>query len=776
MVYETWLKSDLKKPMRVQPLTGNLFSADNNGNLIGVEVLDNGQPAQLTGAVTGYVIRADGATVTVIGTLSGNKASIILPASAYIVVGQISIVIKVGTVTVGACVSNVYRTSTDTIVDPGRVIPSISELLAEIENMRTATAAANTATENANTATINANTAANTANTAASNANSKATLANTAATSANTAAGKIDNMTVAASGLPAGSAPVATVSEVDGHKHILFQLPKGDKGDHGEGITSVEQNPDFSLTIGYGDGESVTTDPIRGPKGEQGEQGEQGNTGATPDLQIGTITTLNAGQSATASFTGTPERPVLNLGIPQGYSATINSQETTYATNSSSDTPPVSGWNTTIPVVAQGEYLWVKHTITWRDGNTSTIIFRSRDGEDGLGDVNGATLGSVSVPKAAGILQFPVDAVPTEFSTALITSGRIYTEIEALNDRIDQLDPESPSALFSDVNFSLAVSDWTLDSQTGFYNAVVRNTTLLTANAGIQVFYDNSFRTALVGDIYVNKSTGYVTFTTAVQPVGTLTGFIRIMDSTTGIVPVHRGGTGAATPKQARANLNAPIRDIPVDFGTVTSLPQTVYDPDLRANMVAFDATFSNPAAIPNGIDVTFADPSGNLGGSVTITGTISGETTIKFWAHEERKAVEGSETAQETQRVQDFVQTNAQTLTAAQKTQVLENIGAAEEFDALNDKIGKYGNLVSPISFPYSVPSDGLLILTFVPKTASLATFYLNVPTIGDFRCMSPNGENMSGIYPVKGGITLSAPTVSNANWSIGFLPFMHP
>lgn len=232
MVFETWLKSDLKKPMRVVPLTGNLFSADNNGNLIGVEVLDNGQPAQLTGAVTGYVIRADGATVTVVGELDGNKASIVLPASAYIVVGQVSIVIKVGTVTVGACVSNVYRTNTDTLVDPGRVIPSISELLAEIDNMRTATAATNTATENANTA--------------AGNANTKAGLAETAAGNANTAAGKIDNMTVEATTLPAGSQATVSVTEVSGHKHITFGVPKGESG-----------NETIDDTAGAGDTDKV---------------------------------------------------------------------------------------------------------------------------------------------------------------------------------------------------------------------------------------------------------------------------------------------------------------------------------------------------------------------------------------------------------------------------------------------------------------------------------------------------------------------------------------
>ena len=149
---ETWLKSDLKQAVQVKQLSGNLFSGDSGGNLIGVEVLDDGSPATLTGGVTGYIIRADGATVTVNGTLEGNRASIVLPASAYIVVGQVSIVVKVSTMTVGACVAYVYRTTTDTIVDPGSVVPDISELLAKIADCEAAAEDATEAAEEARAA------------------------------------------------------------------------------------------------------------------------------------------------------------------------------------------------------------------------------------------------------------------------------------------------------------------------------------------------------------------------------------------------------------------------------------------------------------------------------------------------------------------------------------------------------------------------------------------------------------------------------------------------
>lgn len=131
-IFETWLKNDLKKPVKVERLNGNLFSADNQGNLIGVIITDDGNTAQIEGETTGYIIRDDGKTVVVQGTTDGNRASIILPESCYAVIGSISIVIKVGRTTVGACTGHVYRTSTEAIVDPGDVVPSIDELLVKL--------------------------------------------------------------------------------------------------------------------------------------------------------------------------------------------------------------------------------------------------------------------------------------------------------------------------------------------------------------------------------------------------------------------------------------------------------------------------------------------------------------------------------------------------------------------------------------------------------------------------------------------------------------------
>ena len=44
----------------------------------------------------------------------------------------------------------------------------------------------------------------------------------------------------------------------------------------------------------------------------------EGPVGATPDISIGTVTTVEPGTPAAATMTGTPEAPVLNLTIPKG--------------------------------------------------------------------------------------------------------------------------------------------------------------------------------------------------------------------------------------------------------------------------------------------------------------------------------------------------------------------------------------------------------------------------------------------------------------------------
>lgn len=52
--------------------------------------------------------------------------------------------------------------------------------------------------------------------------------------------------------------------------------------------------------------------PARGPRGLDGENGK------TPNIGIGTVQTLEDGEPATATMSGTAEEPRLNLGLPKG--------------------------------------------------------------------------------------------------------------------------------------------------------------------------------------------------------------------------------------------------------------------------------------------------------------------------------------------------------------------------------------------------------------------------------------------------------------------------
>lgn len=134
---ETWYNQDLKQPVKVHYLHGNVFSQDNQGNILGVNVFDDGVPASLSGTVNAYIIRSDGATVPATGSFSENKASVVLPEAAYAIPGIISIVLKLTTgsvvVTLLAVVATVYTSITSTAVDPGTIIPSIEDLIEEIQ-------------------------------------------------------------------------------------------------------------------------------------------------------------------------------------------------------------------------------------------------------------------------------------------------------------------------------------------------------------------------------------------------------------------------------------------------------------------------------------------------------------------------------------------------------------------------------------------------------------------------------------------------------------------
>ena len=145
---EYWYKQDLKKPVKPQTYNGSVFTLDNVGSLVGVEVYSDGEPVTLTGTVNGYVILPDEkTTVPVSGTRSENKAYIALPQSALAYPGFIKITIKLTNsseiTTLLKVVAIVEKSRTDTVITPSsQIITDWSQqIAAEMQSVEDASAA-----------------------------------------------------------------------------------------------------------------------------------------------------------------------------------------------------------------------------------------------------------------------------------------------------------------------------------------------------------------------------------------------------------------------------------------------------------------------------------------------------------------------------------------------------------------------------------------------------------------------------------------------------------
>ena len=67
----------------------------------------------------------------------------------------------------------------------------------------------------------------------------------------------------------------------------------------------------------------------------------------------------------------------------KGTSITIDSQQVTYQASSSGTTIPTGTWNTSVPSLNSGQYLWTRTMVNYSDGTTTTSYSVSYKGDDG---------------------------------------------------------------------------------------------------------------------------------------------------------------------------------------------------------------------------------------------------------------------------------------------------------------------------------------------------------------------------------------------------------
>lgn len=137
--FEKRFVQDLTQDIKIRQCGTIVFNADNESNIISVDLYNGSEEYSGGGTVTGACICPDGSTVPLTGSISGKTASVVLSGDCFAFPGQIGIGVQVtsGTVktTVLKAIYNVELFETDTVIDPGsRITMSVADLIQEIND------------------------------------------------------------------------------------------------------------------------------------------------------------------------------------------------------------------------------------------------------------------------------------------------------------------------------------------------------------------------------------------------------------------------------------------------------------------------------------------------------------------------------------------------------------------------------------------------------------------------------------------------------------------
>ena len=200
---------------------------------------------------------------------------------------------------------------------------------------------------------------------------------------------------------------------------------------------------------------------IQGEKGDQGIQGPKGDNGRnsyfhikyssvanptssnqmteTPSTYIGTYTDdIETDSTDPKKYSWTKikgdtgakgETGATGPQGPQGADGKgVKSTAITYQASSNGTTAPTGTWNTTVPGVSAGQYLWTRTIITYTDNTTSTLYSVSRNGTNGTNGQNGKSIGSVINYYLATNANSGVNASTTGWTTTVqsVSSSKKY--------------------------------------------------------------------------------------------------------------------------------------------------------------------------------------------------------------------------------------------------------------------------------------------------------------------------------------------------------------
>ena len=262
--------ADILAGIAVTAMPSLFAQGDKLAHTLRIQVKADGQAVALAGwAVTANMIRQDQTTVTITGKVVGNAAEVTLEAACYGQSGGFTLSVALSKdgqlITIFCGRGDVMRTRTDSLVDPGHVIPSIDEIIAQYGLMKTAVQNADEATKRANTAADSADKVAKTVQKKLDNGDFIGPQGETGATGPQGPQGETGK-----TGATGPQGPQGKTGETGA---------TGPQGAQGETPYIGENGNWFVGELDTG----VQAQGVQGPKGEQGPQGAtgpQGDTGA----------------------------------------------------------------------------------------------------------------------------------------------------------------------------------------------------------------------------------------------------------------------------------------------------------------------------------------------------------------------------------------------------------------------------------------------------------------------------------------------------------------
>ena len=198
---------------------------------------------------------------------------------------------------------------------------------------------------------------------------------------------------------------------------------------HG-GIQSIAKTGTAGLvdtyTITYADTTTSTFTVTNGEKGDTGDAWymyikyssdlptSDADMGNTPDNWIGIYS--GTASSAPAHYTDYTWFQWKGDKGNTGDACVITAQSVGYLTSSSGTVVPEGSWQSTVPTVQPGYFLWTRTRVTYNSGDVVTSYSVSRNGIDGQGAVS--SVNSIS-PDPNGDIALTASDIPTSDSTSV---------------------------------------------------------------------------------------------------------------------------------------------------------------------------------------------------------------------------------------------------------------------------------------------------------------------------------------------------------------------